>query len=520
MAKNTTQFTNRPDVYLDEETGGPENWGRIPMEGEAPETLPNFAPGATENQIYPSETPEAPHAGPQVYEKDPRLGMNPQGEWTQEKIRNMFPGMLPDATADLLDPAEQAKKEKGLPYDASKKYDPTTNEYSQQYKPDPRYAPESQALRGPQPRLRRQDMENEIFRMYGNPFTMDPYGEVVKADSQLPQLFDYVFDGKVAWSDLGRLNKKQREIWEEAKKEFHARTYKEAMGKQQRAENAYKWMMGNYEADAKREEKEMDRLEKAEAARLAAAGKAPHTQELWDEQLQAKTLHQYDPNTGRWISTGQRVGIPGLEDKMPPKVRAAWEVIKAQSKKADPTMMLIAQNMAKTDPEGSKAMMSSMLGTSPEEAENLKQAYLIFNPWFRGQDANLGKSEKPTGPVSAMKTPEQYAMTILQKIQKKDPKVDESIAAFEKAFGTSKPALVAQIKRARQGKPATSAPSAAVGPGAAERAGADFATPPERYSIGSNKGMDLPVEETPTPDFIKGIQLPSAEEIGEAWTPK
>ena len=80
MAKNTTQFTNRPDVYLDEETGGPENWGRIPMEGEAPETLPNFAPGATENQIYPSETPEAPHAGPQVYEKDPRLGMNPQGD--------------------------------------------------------------------------------------------------------------------------------------------------------------------------------------------------------------------------------------------------------------------------------------------------------------------------------------------------------------------------------------------------------------------------------------------------------
>lgn len=436
MGDNMPTYTNRADLLMDD----PNNTKQV---GEVVDENPNFAPGATgETSTLPGRQgpydPEDITNQPAVSGPDPRLGMNPQGTWSADKMQTMFPEMFAQPET-WLDPAEEAKKRMGMPYDASKRYNPKKNELSLDYE-----GPSLRMRNGsaPEPRIKRGDMEREVFAKYGNPFEMNPYDDVVKSDANLKQLFEYIFEGKATWSDIGRLTKDQRELWEEAKKQYHARTFSESKAKQQKALSAYKWMMGNYDLDTKQEQYEQARADRLEAAQLARDGKGPTTRELLDPTTGQMMLYQYNHGTGKWDNTGMRAGLVGLEDRMPPKVKAAWDFVKSMTPKITTEQAFMLTQMQQSNPELAKQMMDSMMPKfGPGDKENLTAAKKIYGSWLTKSFRDAMTTTDATGTakaqeaVKSQRPPKKSAILFLRNAKATgDPKFDQYVSKYRRDY--------------------------------------------------------------------------------------
>lgn len=425
-----TTYTNRSDVYVE---GDPDETKLV----GAPTSEPaqNYPPGATgETSSLPGRQapydPEDMTNQPAVMPADPRLGMNPQGGWTREKIANTFPEMFKLDTSEWLDPAEEAKKRMGLAYDPNKKYKESISDEGASV-----LRPRSGTAQGN--RIRREDLEGEIFKMYGNPFTMNPYDEVVKADKNLPELFDYIFGGKVAWSDLGRLTKAQREIWEEAKKEFHARTLNEAKAKQQKAENAYKWMMGNYDLETKQANYEQARADRLEAQRLAREGKET-THEGYDPVTGKKMLYKIHAD-GRIENTGLQVGAANLEERLPEAAKMAVKYMDQIIPKEQRNMI---NQIAGMNPELAKQMKDGILaGLSPEQRKNYEDAEKLvtksYGDLFKGATSGAAAPGAPAAAPAGKQATKNDVLAMIKDLRRTDPygeKLANAVANFRKAF--------------------------------------------------------------------------------------
>lgn len=446
MAK---QFTNREEVF----NADPENWEYLPDAdkpvGAADSASPVFAPGATEpTTSVPGALPGDPIDQPAQVPADPRLGMNPQGGWTTEKVTAMFPGMTGLDTSQWLDPAEEAKRREGMPYDPSKKYDES--------KPYPGInMPAVPGAGGPDNRppvlrMNRRDFERNVFaKIGGNPFLINPYDEVIKADKQLPELFNHVFQGQAVWSDLPKLDKDQRAYWEKIKKEHHERVYKEVSGKKKQMEEAYKWMMGQFNYDQKQAAAELARQDRLRAKQEAAAGKTPPFREIYNEDG-IKTLHTYDATTGQWVESRGRDGKPlrtgqySLEDLMPPNVRFAQAQINKLRPQIDPKMQAMLMMIPEKDRQ--KAMDILMPKISPEQEKELAQWEQVL-AGFKKQYFGVGgqpSAGAAGGPVArgavekpapeAKSNPTKDIALIVNAKKTKHPRLKDAIEAFRKKY--------------------------------------------------------------------------------------
>jgi len=430
MAKT---YTNREELLIDD----PENTVYMPDAdkpvGQADSPNPVYPPGATDITTGSTAGPEG--EGPQAAR--PELGMNPQGAWTPEKAKAMFPGMFQD-TEQWLDPAEEAKRREGMPYDPSKKYDekkiyPGIN------------GPNVPGAGGPDNRppilkADRKGFEETVFaKIGGNPFLINPYDEVVKADKGLPELFNHVFQGRAVWSDIGKLDKDERAYWEQMKKEYHERTYKAALGKKQGMEKAYKWMMGQFDYDQKQAAAELSRQDKLQARKEAAAGKTPTFREIYNSDG-VKTLHLWNSETRDWDDTGKRTGQYTLEDMMPPNIRFIAGQLSKLEEGLPPQLEGVIGAM-KNGPEKDRLIEQFSKKLTPEQKERKAKLEPIFNAWAAemaskgwapkasttpGAPTAGGKVEKPAAPSSAAKD---MALIINAKKQN-HPNLKRAIEAF------------------------------------------------------------------------------------------
>lgn len=438
MAEYTSDFFKAlEDESVDYSAGEPEG--------------AQFAPGATE----PTTTGGALGSG--GYEAasppDPRLGTNPQGEWSREKMTTMFPEMFKLDTSDWLDPAEEAKKRMGLAYDPTKKY----NEKAEYPGLDKTGASAPMDRRAMLLKGDRRMFEEQIFNQFGNPFLMSPEEEVLKADAQLPQLFEHIFGGRVSFSDIGRLSKTQREIWEEAKKRHHAQVYGAAKAKKQKAEEAYKWMMGNFEWERAQAAKELEERDKREAKEEARRNKAPDTRVQWSSKHQAQTLHIWDPTTQDWADTGRQTESP---------MKALQESLNFVNKQ-------IKQIAPEEDDENKKLLSSLLIGKAPEDQEKIKAMFGIrertqqeleqIGALKAQRDRLLSKyndasNQQPAGAAPAPDKTQQYddaqaskAIQVLVDLDKRnDPKTKGLIEAFLKRAPGKANELLTAIRKSRK----------------------------------------------------------------------
>lgn len=442
MAK---QYTNRPELVEQD----PENW-EIPEGMPAPQSeSPVYAPGADTTLVQPSETPDAPHAGPQVTPPDPRLGMNPEGTWTADKVKGMFPGMFQD-TSQWLDPREEAKKRMGLPYDASKKYDENK----------PVDVPTPGNPRNPLVASSRAQFEQLVFnKIGGNPFLVNPYDEVIKGDRDLPDLFNHVFQGQAVWSDLPKLDKDQRAYWEQIKKQHHERIYKEASGRKQQMEQAYKWMMGQWAYDQKQAGMEQARADKKAAAELSASGKAPPHMSMYNDDIDAMTLRERDKTTGEWREVMGPDGKPLRTDKAKPEdlwpkeIKFAQAEIKRLKPSSNPLFAMLPPGKAKD------AMMAQLdAGVSKEDTallkhyeQELRDFGMRAGKWKGYGEKGSAPAAAATAPAVAAKPPVVEAIAqVLQAEKNNDPQLQAYLAGFSKKYPEAVDRLEAARARLKQ----------------------------------------------------------------------
>jgi hypothetical protein len=429
----TRQFTNREDVFIND----PENWEYVPDADKPAGTSesPSYPAGATEPTMNaPGAQQGGPEMQPAQVPPDPRLGMNPQGEWTKEKMQVMFPEMFKLDTSDWLDPAEEAKRREGLPYDATKKYDET--------KLYPGInAPAIGGLDRADTRpsilkMSREQWEQQIFqKIGGNPALFNPYNEVIKADKNLPELFNHVFQGRVQWSDLAKLDKDERAYWEKMKKEYHQRVFEEAKMKKQQMVEAYKYMMANWAWDQKQAAAEFARQDKLRAKQEAAAGKAPPHQMLYND-AGVLTLHERQPD-GSWRDTGKRGKDITPRDVEPPAVKAARkeleEIMPPMSKDLQNALGFMSPEMQK------KFMEGRLAGITPEKqrrAHEIASFLEKYNAQARAkvlQELEKSSSKMPGAekPAAAEKpNPMKDIVLIVNAKKAQHPKLKEAIVAF------------------------------------------------------------------------------------------
>jgi len=420
MAK---QYTNREEVFK----ADPENWEYMPDAdkpvGQADSANPIYPAGATEITTGSTAGPEG--EGPQAAR--PELGMNPQGSWTPDKAKAMFPGMFQDPS-QWLDPAEEAKRREGMPYDPNKKYDENKVYLGIN-------APAIPGAGGPDDRppvlkMDRKGFEKTVFdKIGGNPFLIQPYDEVIKADKDLPELFNHVFQGQAVWSDLPKLDKDQRAYWEQIKKQHHERAYKEALGKKQQMEQAYKWMMGQFDYDQKQAAAELSRQDKIKARQERAAGKVPTFREIYNPDG-VKTLHVWNQEKNDWEDTGKRTGQYDLDDLMPPNVKFAQSQLNKLRPQIDPKI----QAMLMLIPEKDRAKAQEMFAPkpTPDQEKEAAQWEAVVKPWRDKMKGGIAAAA-PAKPAEKSTVSKDIALIANAKKQG-HPKLTQAIEAFRRKY--------------------------------------------------------------------------------------
>jgi hypothetical protein len=454
MAENTRKLTNRPEVFNE----NPQEWEYMP-EASKPNMgteNPQFAPGATEftsaEGARPEGAPPPLPERPEMTPPDPRLGMNPQGEWDTDKMQRMFPEMFVQPET-WLDPTEEAKRREGMPYDKTKRYDPNK----------PVEGMGIQGGRVPPPRPSRDEFEKIVFdQIGGNPFGMNPYDAVVQSDKELPELFNHVFAGRAIYLDLPKLSKDERAYWEQIKKQHHERVYKQALSQKQGMLEQYKWMMGKYDMDTKQQQADFAAQEKERIRQEAIKNKAPIMRAVYNAEG-VQTVHAFYPD-GRIVDTGKRTGMYSLEDAMPPNVKQAQQLINKFSPQANPMTMMMITMMKDKDPK-TAAMFEQMLNPQvpPEMKDAVEASRQLVNEYWRQFGAKFKKEGgqpgapqaqpqqgpaapqpggQPAQPVGAPSSPnpEEVVAKIVTGI-KSGKSMDKSIQAFARLYQNNPKAL-------------------------------------------------------------------------------
>ena len=363
---------------------------------------------------------------------DPRLGMVRQGEWTIDKMRAMYPEMFDQKFREAYGNAAVGSVS-GAP-------EPPTGAQ-----------PQSQITRAPTA-ADRDRFEQIVFKqMGGNPFMMDPYQEVLRSDTQLPALFNHVFQGKIQYGDLGKLSKDQREYWEESKKEFHRKVWDQATNRRKQTTDQYTWMMAKYDIHAKEAQAIQAKSDKQAAAELAKGGKAPSHVTMVGETGQP-TVHMWDPTMinphngekGWWRDSGQRTAAWSIEDMMPPNVKTAQQFVLRFAPKIDPNMAMMAMLAGKDNPVLLKMIDQMQNPTVPAEHKaNYSAAKKLVDGWYAGQLGGAGAGAAPQIPVAAasptapqitQRTPDLALSIIAGAIASKHPRLQELLTTFKEMF--------------------------------------------------------------------------------------
>lgn len=453
------KVTNRPEVFNE----NPNEWEYMPAASQPNmgSESPNFVPGATEPSMslpgaQAPMDPEDMTNQPAQMAPDPRLGMNPQGSWDVDKMQRMFPEMFVQPET-WLDPAEEAKKREGRPFDESKRYDPN--------KPVEGVNKPAGIMGGRVPPVRpsRDEFEKIVFQQIGgSPFGIDPYKAVVESDKDLPELFNHVFEGRAVYSDLPRLNKEERAYWEDIKKQHHERAYKETLARKQGMLEQYKWMMGKFDMETKQEQATFAAKEKERVRQEAIRTKAPVMRAVYNEEG-VQTVHAFYPD-GRIVDTGKRTGMYSLEDSMPPNVRAAQQLLNKFMPQANPMMMLAVTMLKDKDPKTAGMFESMMNPQVPPEMKGAVTAaqQMVREYWkqFSGQFATRGQPAQPNAakpgapaptpgqpkqpataaPAAVQANPEEVVAKIVSGI-KSGKTMDKSVQAFAREFKSNPKAL-------------------------------------------------------------------------------
>jgi len=95
----------------------------------------------------------------------------------------------------------------------------------------------------------------------GKWFEFDPHEELKKADANLPDLFNFAFDGEVVWSDRNKLSKQQKEHWDWVVKKYHADTFNEAKDKREKMKEVHNFFMTKFDNDKKEYETKLKRMQ-------------------------------------------------------------------------------------------------------------------------------------------------------------------------------------------------------------------------------------------------------------------
>jgi len=241
----------------------------------------------------------------------------------------------------------------------------------------------------------RSQFEQHVMQQIGgNPFEMNPYKAVQKADLQLPALFNHLFQGQVAWNDLPKLDKDQRAYWEQAKKQFRREAFEKAKMEQANSLRQYKWMMDSFDLRAKMDQAEDDRILKE----AKEAGKAPEHVNIVDDDGNTY-LHVWNPKTGKFESTGLPTkmanGLDGYP-KPPPIIARHMQIMNTlKPKKGNEMTQIFAMAMmaGESDPKRraileANPMMASIFGTdkgfdTPEHEEMYKRSFEAVLGWLR-----------------------------------------------------------------------------------------------------------------------------------------
>lgn len=167
----------------------------------------------------------------------------------------------------------------------------------------------------------RENFQQRVFDEIGlNPFTFNPMDHVNQSMRELPNLFNYVFRGKIMWADRNKLNKKQMGIWQDAVKTFRAAKLKEAQALGTRALKIYNFSMNNF-----------DKRAAVYNENLKAMRAAPKTMSFWDPEKGAMIMHEY--KDGQWVPSEKITSEPKervtKEEKAAEReYKDAWAVVK------------------------------------------------------------------------------------------------------------------------------------------------------------------------------------------------
>jgi len=250
------------------------------------------------------------------WEETPELGARPQGTWDYEAVKRTFPGMVDER---VIKQEEWERAQNTL----------------KEVRKDPRM----QGAEDMPTIFDRDKFEESVFKAIGgNPFAMDPVAEMNASTKLLPQLFERAFGGKVAWADRGKLNKEQREAWNELKKQFRAHVYDTAKSKRQTAIDQYNMAMNRF-----------DYYHKTQNSILAQRRAEQEKAEKAPEQRKARgadgLLHWQEYRNGKWVDTGQIATSIQEDEGLPADLRQMFTVYKQIAPKQDP-MMVWALTMA------------------------------------------------------------------------------------------------------------------------------------------------------------------------------
>lgn len=375
MAAKENSFTNRSEVFNDDT----KNWtyvpdAKLPVGGDpnAPNESPVYAPGAGGTGTSPEGGVDF---GKPPMPNQPELGMAPQNKWDVETAKKNLPGMFQTPTDTWLDPAEEAKKREGLPYDPTKRYDET--------KPYPGINVPSLTSPDQHPpgmKMDRARFEQNLFKVIGgNPALFQPYNEVVKAGAYMPQLFEQTFPGKT-WGDLTKLNPTERAHWEQETARFNRHVLDQAKAKKNQMDESYKQAMGMFaynekEAEAELAKQEKEKLRVLAREKAANPNKAPDHVEGFNPELGVKTLRLWDAQLKMYVEAKDPYGkpIPTSEVKPehlePQRIKALRaEIKRMQPSKTDAFQMFI---MAMSKDEGKRVSADLDRGMTPETKQRI-----------------------------------------------------------------------------------------------------------------------------------------------------
>lgn len=420
--KGTRKFTNRPELLVQDPT-----WELV-RDNKNPQGT--FAPGASGPTSSTGAEPGGPEMQPSLVPQDPRLGANPQGDWSLEKMMRIFPEMFAHLSPEDIDMATGAAKSKPA-------------------------AAQQTGAKAPPPRMDRNSFEQIIFKQIGgNPFVVDPYREVVKADAQLPQLFEEVFAGRATWADLPHLSKEDRAFWEKTKQAFHAQVLNEVKSRKQTMLQQYNWMMGKFDEEQKTQQAAFARQEKEQARLEARQGKTPTFRALFNADG-VQTLHRWDPEVQDFVDTGRRTGTAALEDRMPARMKEIQTFLNRYlPKPIDPAMALALGMLESSNPEAAKAMRAAMTPVvSPEMKPTIDALSKEYNDYWAQEAKKIAAEGRQQAgvPQPAQGAPEkpnpQRDLGLLIDAKKRNhPNLQIAIQAFVQAHKDPKLWALAEEK--------------------------------------------------------------------------